>query len=151
MWRAWGNLVVVVVVVIVTTTGTGATTQGLAGGGTCEAGVGAGTYIHLLTPRLAPGHVGDAHGCCAACIPPRCATWGFGYGNGTLCWLSSGPPVSTAKRPGFAGGVAKRRPPQPPGPPPPPPQPRCDHPDSPVYPFGCLFGQSQWSDGTPAL
>ena len=92
--------------------------------GTCSAGEGAGTYIHLLSPHVAPG-VG-ARGCCAACGPPPCTAWGFGYRNGTECWLSPNAPVSTMKRAGFSGGVVKRPPPPPPPPPaptPPPPKP----------------------------
>ena len=114
-------------------------------GGLCSAGTGAGLKIHgsgTFTTSFVP----DATLCCRACIVPHCSTWSFGWGNGTECHLSTGAPVSTTKDPKFASGVKGH--PVPPGPSPAPLPAwtkRCEHPASPIYAFGCLFGQSQVS------
>ena len=77
-----------------------------------RARVGAGLRIHG-SGAFTDLFVSDATACCRACVIPHCSTWSFGWGNGTGCHLSTGPPASTTKHPRYAGGV-KGPPGQPP-------------------------------------
>ena len=69
-----------------------------------RAKLGAGLRIHG-SGKFTDLFVPDAEACCRACLVPHCSTWCFGWGNGTGCHLSTGPPVSTTKDPKFAGGT----------------------------------------------
>ena len=98
-----------------------------------RAKLGAGLRIHgsgAFTDLFVP----DATACCRACRVPHCSTWSFGWGNGTGCHLSTGPPASTTKDPKFAGGVKGDTPAPAPPAPPSPWTAVCDHgPDPAVF------------------
>ena len=74
-------------------------------GTSCSADTGAGKRIHVNGHEMHSVKVPDAKACCTVCVAPHCATWSFGWDNGTSCRLSPAAPVSITKDSKFAGGV----------------------------------------------